>query len=240
MIALRVNAMLAVRSKERELIDLGPEFYTPEEYQDCLKKLFKVSQYLGFLKSSVQALTRFPADASVIDVGCGGGLFLLTLSQYFPKMRLLGIDVSTAAITSAELAKDEWKKKHPSIQVEFQLQPAMTLNLAKNSVDIVLTTLVCHHMDDEDLIGFLQNAHQAARCAVIINDLHRHPIAYGFYKLFSPLLFRNRLITHDGLISIKRSFTRADLKRILSLANIAFYKITWCFPFRWQVILWKT
>ncbi len=226
------------RSKEKELIDLGPSFYTPEEYVDCLKKLFRVSTLLGFFRSTVKTLRCFPDDSYLIDVGCGGGLFLLNLSKHYPKMRLMGIDVSATAIA---LASDERMRAGLGTgDIQFYVQKAGTLELPNDSVDIVLTTLVCHHMDDEDLIPFLKNAWQAARVAVIINDLHRHALAYWFYKKISQRLFRNRLITHDGLISIQRGFTRAELQGLLKQANISNYQIKWGFPFRWQVILWKS
>jgi len=225
------------RSKEKEWMDLGIPFYTPEEYSDCLKILFKVNRLLGFFNSTVKLLKQFQDDASLVDVGCGGGLFLLHLSQHFPNMKLLGIDVSQAAI---EQAINELSAEARPVNVEFQLQNQLALELSKNSVDIVLITLVCHHIDDDELTGFLQNAWQAARSAVIINDLHRHALAYWFYKKMSPILFRNRLITHDGLVSIQRSFTRAELHGLMKRAKISHYEIKWGFPFRWRVILWKS
>lgn len=224
--------MMKERSKEKELMDLGSSFYTSEEYSDCLRILFKVNRLLGFFNSTIKLLKQFPRDASLIDIGCGGGLFLLHLSKHYPDMQLLGIDVSDAAIEQANLATH--------INLEFQLQPQLALDLPKDCVDIVLTTLVCHHIDDEELPAFLQNAYQAARKAVIINDLHRHALAYWFYKKISYILFRNRLITHDGLISIQRSFKRAELQTLLKRANINHYQIKWGFPFRWQVVLWKS
>ncbi|HBI21437.1 MAG TPA: methyltransferase [Legionella sp.] len=227
------------RSTEKELIDLGPSFYTQDEYADCLKKLFKINQLLGLFRQTVHSLARFPKDVSVLDIGCGGGLFLLHLSQHYPNMQLLGMDISATAIGLAQQELADWKNKHANIQVAFQLQQDTALALPRASVDIVLTTLVCHHMDDDALILFLQHAYQAARKAVIINDLHRHALAYWCYKIISPCLFRNRLITHDGLISIARSFTRADWHRLLKQANIRHYQIKWGFPFRWRVVLWK-
>ena len=218
-------------------MDLGAAFYTPEEYADCLKILFDVNRLLGFFRSTVKLLKQFPGDASLVDVGCGGGLFLLHLSQHYPNMQFLGLDVSEVAI--AQATNELMHSRSSFGKVEFQLQHQLALDLAKQSVDIVLITLVCHHLDDDELVGFLQNAYQAARRAVIINDLHRHPVAYWFYKKISPVMFRNRLITHDGLVSIQRSFTRAELQRLFKRANIQRYEIKWCFPFRWRVVLWK-
>ena len=171
---------MKARSTEREFMDMGPSFYTEEEYADCLKKLFKINKLLGFFKQTVHLLSLFPKDASLVDIGCGGGQFILQLSRHYPEMTFLGLDISETAIALAQ------QRKGLIAQVTFQLQPEATLALPPQSVDIVLTTLVCHHMDDDDLVLFLQTAFQAARKAVIINDLHRHPVAYWFYKILSP------------------------------------------------------
>lgn len=230
--------MLMERSKEKELLDLGPEFYSKEEYAQCLKILFKLNKILGFFRQTVKILKHFPKDLSLIDVGCGGGLFLLNLNKHYPHMQMLGVDISEEAIKLAQNEMQHWQHTSKT-NIKFQLQHETELQLAENSVDIVLMTLVCHHIEDEALILLLQKANKAARKAVIINDLHRHRLAYWFYKMLSPLLFRNRLITHDGLLSIKRSFTRREFQRLLQQANIQNYQIKWGFPFRWSVLLWK-
>ena len=226
--------MLTQRSQEKELLDLGSDHYTPAEFQHCQTKLFTINRLLGFFSSTVRLLKRFPKDSSVVDVGCGGGLFLLHLSQYFPAMNFLGIDISADAIQIAQHAK----KTYPDAKVLFQQTPLDQIK--KNTIDILLTTLVCHHMSDEELVEFLRLAFASTQKIVIINDLHRHAIAHWFYGLISPILFRNRLITHDGLISIRRGFIRREWTLLLEKAGIKNYEIKWCFPFRWRVILWKT
>lgn len=231
--------MFTQRSQEKELLDLGPEYYSHDEYIQCLKKLFRINQFLGFFRSTVKALKSFSNESTLLDVGCGGGLFLLHLSKFFPHMRMLGTDISAAAIKDAEQSLQIWQKKNPHIRVSFQFQKQAQLDLAKNSFDIILATLVCHHLSDEELIDFLRQAYSSAGKAVIINDLHRHRIAHWFYGYMSPLLFRNRLITHDGLISIRRGFTRVEWQSLLRQAGIQNYQLKWCFPFRWQLILRK-
>lgn len=227
------------RSQEKELLDLGPEHYTYDEYIQCLKKLFSVNRFLGFFKSTVNILKSLPKKSTLLDIGCGGGLFLLHLNKKFPQMDMLGVDISVPAIVDAKKSLQTWRKKNPCMRVAFEIQNQAQLNMPKNSVDIILSTLVCHHLNNSELVHFLQQTYQAACHAVIINDLHRHRLAHMLYGLISPILFRNRLITHDGLISIRRGFTRADWTLLLKQAGISHYQLTWCFPFRWQLILWK-
>ena len=230
--------MLTERSEEKELLDMGPDYYSPAEYAHCQKMLFRINQLLGFFRNTIQLLKKIPKVTSVLDIGCGGGLFLLHLSKKLPALQLTGTDMSADAIYLADQALKAWRSTYPQTKVSFQVQKAAKA-FPENSVDIVLTTLVCHHLTDAELIDFLPKALQTARVAVVINDLHRHPAALFLYRLVSPF-FRNRLITHDGLISIRRGFTRAEWVLLLNKAGIKHYQLQWFFPFRWRLILWKT
>jgi 2-polyprenyl-3-methyl-5-hydroxy-6-metoxy-1,4-benzoquinol methylase len=230
--------MFAKRSKEKERLDLGPEYYDQEEYLQCLKKLFQVNKLFGFFKSTVKSLAPYSEQSTLLDVGCGSGLFILHLSKIFPNIDMQGVDISMAAIIDAKQTLLTWQKTSP-IRVSFKLQEHIQPNLPENSVDIILATLVCHHLSDDELVIFLQQMYMAATKAVIINDLHRHPLAYYLYALVSPWLFQNRLITQDGLISICRGFTRAEWRSLLRRAGIHHYQLKWHFPFRWKLILKK-
>ncbi|WP_454780763.1 methyltransferase [Legionella sp. WA2022007384] len=231
-------AHLKVRSKEKEIIDLGQDFYTPQEYVQSLKKLFKINKLMGMFKNTVRLLQQFPSNSILTDVGCGGGLFLLNLAKYFPKMRLIGLDISQDAIKLAEEELQEWQQKSGATQIEFQIQTKPELEI-NTHVDIILLNLVCHHLNDEELVSLLIKANDTACKAVIINDLHRNFIAYSLYKFISPVLFRNRLITHDGLLSIQKSFTRTELDFFLQQAGIKNYQIKWHFPFWWSILILK-
>lgn len=229
--------MLTQRSNEKELLDLGPEYYSWTEYQNCQKILYRINKYLGIFRDTVSLLKKFPHDSSILDVGCGGGLFLLHLSKKFPNMQFTGIDISHEAILVAQQELKNWQKSFAIKNVSFYFQP-LTHKLADNSFDIIITTLVCHHLNDHDLIIFLKDIFNATRKIVIINDLQRNNLALFFYKIISPV-FRNRLISHDGFLSIKKSFTRKEWILLLENSGIKKYKLKWRFPFRWSLILWK-
>lgn len=223
--------MLTKRSQEKELLDLGPDYYTYHEFVECQKMLFRINQLLGFFKDTKRLLKQFSKHSTVLDVGCGAGLMVLHLSRLFPSMILSGTDISLSSITLAEQSLSEWQKRHSTQNVSFTVQDQLEPNIAANSIDVILTTLVCHHLSDEALVAFLQQLLMGAKKAVIINDLHRHYLAEFFYGILSPILFRNRLINHDGLISIRRGFTRKEWETLLLKANIKNYTLKWRFPF---------
>lgn len=225
--------MLTNRSKEKEILDLGPDYYSADEFKHCQKMLFRVNKLLGVFRGIIRTLKSYPKNSRVLDVGCGGGLLLLHLSNYFPEMQFVGTDISADAIQMAENELTNYKQAN----VTFRLQTHPNLSLAENSFDIILVTMVCHHIADDELVVFLIAMKNIASKAIIINDLQRNFLAEWLFKIFSPLLFHSKIMTHDGLISIRKGFTRNEWQCLLEAAQIRNYRITWRFPFRWEVII---
>lgn len=220
------------RSTKLELMDHGLTHYSREEYRDCLHQLGRIGRLLGGDRATLQAI---PSQAqSFLDVGCGGGDFARLLGARFPNATVVGIDLDAEAIAYA--------KEHPRCNVRYEHRTESELSEPPNSVDVVTSTLVCHHMTDTLLVSFLRRAFEVARVAVVINDLHRSYLATGLFALLAPVMFRNRLIFHDGLLSIRRAFRRSDWKRYMALAGIAPHSWTlqWCWPFRWVLVLRKS
>lgn len=228
--------MLTTRSLQKEWIDLGPSHYTLDEYRDCLIKLDQVGRFLGGDRASWWAFNQLPTTPqSILDVGCGGGLFTMRLAEHYPQAHVIGIDLSPEAIAFAQLQAKQTALKN----VSFLIPESAELHYPAKSFDIVTSTLVCHHLTDQELIHFLKHSYRIAKQAVILNDLHRHVLALGGFACLSPLLFFNRLITHDGLLSIRRAFKYADWVRYLQEAGIPLdhCSITWHWAFRWIVMI---
>lgn len=229
-------SMLKTRSLEKEIIDLGPDHYTLEEYNDCMVKLDHIGKWLGGDRATYSALGSMDRPPlSILDVGCGGGLFTTRLAVRYPQATILGIDLNPQAI---KFAKSRLALiRHPPPNLSFETRAQAKLSEPNKSYDVVLSTLVCHHMTDEELIEFITNACRIAKQKVIINDLHRHSLALFLFKIISPIFFRNRLVQNDGPLSIRRAFTYEELNGYLKKAglNSSQYTIRWNWAFRWLV-----
>ncbi len=222
-----------------ELIDLGPPHYTQEEYSDCLHQLGRIGKYLGGNRATLWGFnTLSKSPQSILDVGCGGGQFTIQLAKYYPNARVKGIDISADAIQFAQQKLSQEPLPLPNIT--FTIPSTPELNEPDKSYDVVTATLVCHHLSDEAIIQFLKKSTLVAKQAVIINDLHRHPLARLSFSLISPLCFPNRLIAHDGLLSIQRAFTKKNWISYLQQADIPShaYSLTWHWAFRWILIIY--
>lgn len=229
--------MFDQRSQELEWMDLGKNFYTQSQYNDCLYQLDRIGRFLGGDKATFWALNQLPSPpGSILDVGCGGGLFTLRLAEKYRKTQVVGIDISPEAIA---FAQERLKEHQPVLSnIEFFVPHSSKLDESL-SADVITATLVCHHFADHEVVSFLQQTCRLANKSVIINDLHRNRLAYIGFALCASLLFPNRMIWHDGLLSIRRSFTRYDWKKFLKDAAIdeCYYTISWHWAFRWIVAI---
>lgn len=218
------------RSDQLEWIDLGEQYYTREEYIDCLEELGKIGEKLGGDRATMKAVAQLEEPLkNVLEVGCGGGHFLKKFSLKSPKTDFLGIDLDPVAISCA--------KKYEGQKLSFSLQEKKELSFPNKTFDLVTATLVCHHMKEEELVVFLKQAVGISRKAIIINDLHRFRLARVCFWLACRFQFRNRLIRHDGMISIQRGFIKKEWQELLHQAGIppSHYTIKWNWPFRWIV-----
>lgn len=225
-----------VRSHQKELIDQGAAYYTESEYFDCLKHLGKIGRFLGGNRATLSAFKQLKKPpTSILEVGCGGGDFTRILAHTYPKSHVVGIDFSEPAITYAK--QQPANKKFPHLV--FEVPPTLELNIPEKTVDVITATLVCHHMSEEELIEFLKRAKSSANHAIIINDLHRSHLAYGCFHLISRFFFPNRLIIHDGLLSIQRGFTKKEWVYYLEKAGFQKkqYQIKWKWAFRWIILI---
>jgi hypothetical protein len=72
---------------------------------------------------------------------------------------------------------------------------------------------------------------------IVVNDLHRHWLAYHAIKILTRLFSKSAMVKYDAPLSVLRGFTRGELADILKKAGIVQYTLKWKWAFRWQIII---
>lgn len=96
---------------------------------------------------------------------------------------------------------------------------AMTLPFASGSVDIVTCSQVLHHFDGPDAEQLLRECTRVARTAVIVGDLRRSWLAVAGLWSTSFVLGFHPVSRHDGVVSVLRGYTRAELRDLVRTAT---------------------
>lgn len=96
---------------------------------------------------------------------------------------------------------------------------ALALPIATKSVDIAMCSQLLHHFETELTIGVLRELDRVARHRVIVSDLRRSWLAAaGIWAASFPLRF-HPVSRHDGVVSVLRGFTLAELSELVFAAT---------------------
>ena len=88
------------------------------------------------------------------------------------------------------------------------------------SVDVVLVSQVAHHLTGASVVSLLQTCDRLARRAAIVADLRRSSIAPPAFWFGARLLAFDPVTVADGMTSIRRGFSRTELRSLMARAGI--------------------
>ena len=227
------------RTNKEELMDdfsIGGDLL-----RDTLDKLEKINRWLGGNKVTINGLKSIlkkhpkEQEITIIDIGCGHGDILRDVAKFGRKnhfkFKLIGVDANPTAIEYAnDLSVD-----YP--ELSFETQDIFSNEFKNRKVDVVLATLFLHHFKEPELVSFLENTLIQTKIGIVVNDLHRHKLAYYLFMLLS-IFISNKMIIEDGLTSVIRGFKRKDLEKISNTINVI-TNISWKWAFRYLWILKK-
>lgn len=226
------------RSRRPKLMDAEPGGF--EDMRRCLRDLERINRWplsyrltLGWLDRLVSA-RRPPRPLVILDVGSGHGDMLRRIWNWTRakdvEVELIGVDLNPQAALAAEQATPR------PAPISYLASDVFDLPRAR-PVDAIVSALFAHHLDDASLVRFLRWMEDRARLGWLINDLHRHRLAYEVARLAPRLLRMSPLVRHDASVSVARAFDRADWQRLLQEAGLGppATTVDWHFPFRYAV-----
>ena len=207
--------------------------------RDTLDKLENINRWLGGNLMTVKALKKVlknhpkEQELTIADIGCGHGDILRDVAKFGRKngykMKLIGMDANPTAIAYA----DELSTEFP--ELSFKTEDIFSEAFKNRKFDVVLATLFLHHFKEAQLTSFLGNTLKQTKIGIVVNDLHRHKLAYYLFMLLS-VFIKNNMIIEDGLTSVLRGFKRNELVHISKILKVK-PQISWKWAFRFQWIL---
>jgi 2-polyprenyl-3-methyl-5-hydroxy-6-metoxy-1,4-benzoquinol methylase len=225
------------RSSDIEIMDdlscAGPTL------ERTLVELEIINKWLGgnhITIDSIQQLLKGNAgeDLVIVDLGCGSGEMLRIIDNWARKkkfkIKLIGVDANPFIISFAR------QNLSACPHIEFQTLNIFSPEFRNQKFDIVVGTLFYHHFSDRQLVEFFETLKNNVRLGIIINDIHRHWLAYHSIKLLTQLFSKSSMVKYDAPLSVLRAFRKKELIEILTKAGIKPFSVHWKWAFRWQVI----
>jgi ubiquinone/menaquinone biosynthesis C-methylase UbiE len=208
----------------------------------ALENLRQANRWLGGHAATMRVLVPFLRRQAgrrvrVLDLATGCGDFPEYLARWAARegldVEVVGLEANPVTVDYARAALQ--RRLSPAVHARVRIVEGDALALAydDDAFDVAVTSLFMHHLTDEEAVRLLANMERVGRHGLVVNDLHRHPLAYYGFALLARLLPVSPMFRHDGPVSILRAFRRDELQALARQAGLSQYQVHWCWAFRW-------
>ena len=208
-----------------------------------LKELDTINKWLGGNQVTILGLERLLGEypdaskISVADLGCGSGKMLQMINEWGAsrnmELTLVGVDaneyIAAYAAENSAISPEISIRKANIFDSDFQLE----------KFDVITSTLFTHHFDRSQLIELITAWVRQCNYGVVINDLHRHWLAYYSIKGITSVFSKSEMVRQDAPVSVLRGFIKSDWVRLMKACGINKYYLSWHWAFRWLVVIPK-
>lgn len=215
-----------------------------ERLTRALDNLRAVNRFLGGYRATRTVLepllaARRGGVLRVLDLATGVGDYLECFVRWGARqgvtVEAVGLDVNPATVAYARSSLDG--ALPPALRPRAHLIEgnALALPFEDGAFDVCHTALFTHHLDNTQVVALLREMDRVARHGLVVNDLHRHPLAYYGIVAIGAAMPVSPMFRHDGPVSVRRAFTREELDVLARRAGLAAYRLRWHWAFRWTL-----
>jgi 2-polyprenyl-3-methyl-5-hydroxy-6-metoxy-1,4-benzoquinol methylase len=234
------------RTDEDELMD---DFsITDDRLTDALDQLRNVNRWLGGYGTTMVILAPWlksraaanPGKAiRILDLGTGIADFPEYIVQWAAAqtpaidLEIVAIDANPVTVDYAQKALARRLPADLQAKVRVEVADALALPYQDGEFDVAMGAMFLHHFAEPKAIAIVRDMQRVSRGGILINDLHRHQLAYvGIYSLTR--IFRaSEMMQNDGPVSVLRGFRSPELTTIAQAAGLPKFSLKWYWPFRW-------
>jgi ubiquinone/menaquinone biosynthesis C-methylase UbiE len=208
----------------------------PEEAAKSLRDLSSMNRKFGGVSTTRALIERIAAATrkkkfSVLEVAAG-----------FGEVPRLAAEQLAGQGIHLDLRFLDVKRSHLLPGDHSVVANALALPFPDNSFDLLNCSLFAHHLQPDEVARFAREALRVSRCALLINDLIRHPLHLALIYAAFPLM-HSYVSRFDGLVSVRRAYVPSEMREMLASAfpngSKPRIEISRHFLFRMGVIAWK-
>ncbi len=154
---------------------------------------------------------QLPRRLTLLDLASGVGDQAATLVTAGARH---GVAVETIALDR----RPELLRRAATRGAQPVAADSSALPFATGSVDVVICCQFLHHLDESGIVALMRECTRIARHVVVVADLRRSWFAAAGLWLASWPLGMHPVSRHDGLVSVLKGFTPAELAALLTTA----------------------
>ncbi|MHA7175719.1 class I SAM-dependent methyltransferase [Arthrobacter sp. Sr24] len=168
-----------------------------------------VARWHGVYRQRIRPLLSSTRSNTLLDIGCGGGDIPAALAKWAARdhlsLTITAIDPDPRAITYA-------RTHFAGSGVQFRQAHSTELVSEGAVFDVVISNHMLHHLTPSELKLLLADSAALAEYLVVHSDIARSRLGYALFAVGTLPLIKGSFIRRDGLTSIRRSYTPAELR----------------------------
>ena len=186
-----------------------------------LRDLRRINRLTGGAELSLRAVRALGDPATILDVGTGAADIPAVL---LADARRRGKPLEVTATDSRQEVLDAALAARPALArvpgLTFQQADGRGLAYPDAAFDVGHSSLVLHHLDENDAVAFLRELRRVSRLGIVVNDLDRSRWFWLGGWLITHTIAASRYTRHDGPLSVRRAWTRAETIDLLGRAGL--------------------
>jgi SAM-dependent methyltransferase len=219
---------------------------TVRDAQAALRVIGRINRWFGGIATTQNLVERVAQSSgvkrfSLLEVGSGLGEVPRTV-KYNLKNYGIELDITLLDVARSHLPRVIPDAANCNGHTHGVVADALALPFHDESFDLVSCSLLAHHLEPKRLKTFLEESLRVSRRALLINDLIRHRVHLGLVYASFPLML-NRVAWLDGLTSVRRAYTLAEMGAAIESAfgekMLRPTELSRHYLFRMGVIVWK-
>jgi len=206
----------------------------------ALSDLRWVNRWFGGHRAAdvtLRPLLRRTKTLRILDVGSGGADYPEHIVRWADRegytVDVVAVDANPQTVSYAQTSLDHRMPPPLRDRVKVVCADALDLPYDDGAFDVATAALFLHHFHGKEAIALLREMDRVARHGVLVNDLHRHPMAYYGVRVLGAITRASVMFRHDGPLSVLRGFRRDELEQLAAEAGLRHARVHWHWAFRW-------
>ncbi len=213
------RAAFSLRERADDAVEIMDD---PASDPDTLRRTYEQFRYVNAVVSGwpttyrreIRPRLSETQPSTLLDIGSGGGDVARALARWADRDGLL---LTVTAIDPDARAHEFATSQPPTAGLTFRRALSSDLVAEDARFDYVVSNHVLHHLSAQELGGLLFDSERLSRGGgrVLHADIERSVPAYLGFGVGTWPFFRGSFIRADGLTSIRRSYTAAELRAVV-------------------------
>ncbi|MDI4645984.1 methyltransferase domain-containing protein [Cohnella hashimotonis] len=232
--------LLKTRAKAPELMDDLAQ--GGAELREALRHLRRLNRLFAASGRTLYGVVRLwehagrPKRLTVLDIGAGSGDVNAALLRW---AEAHDVTIGITLVDRTEEACAEARAFYAG-EPRIHVMRSDLFDLEEAVADIVTASQFVHHFEDEELPDVARAMLRASKVGIVIQDIHRHWLAWTAVWLAARLVSGNRYVVNDGPLSVAKGFRASDWERLRVRMGENGFAYSWRPLFRYVVTVPKT